>query len=98
MDHAGYTVITVITLSYVVFALQVFFQTNWKKANRKSTIALGSLIVVFLFCAMAGYVTSLLPSDYHLFREVLHWILAAASITLVVTNQAKVVARLLDGE
>lgn len=98
MEHAGYTVISLITISYIVFALQVGFQTNWRKVDRRSGTALISLILVFVFCAIAGYVTSIMPNDYHYFREVVHWILAVASITLVVTNQAKVVARLLDGE
>lgn len=96
MMHASPTVLILLTVVYFIFAAQVLIQTDWKKANRPSAIALGSLIVVFVFCGLSGYATSLMPGWFWYVREIMHWVLLAAASTMVFTNQGKVISKLLE--
>jgi len=60
--------------------------------------AITSLAVVFLFCSLSGYVSDLFPDSLMWIREAMHWVLAAASVALVLTNQGGVVAKMLKHE
>lgn len=95
IHHASAPVLLLISAAYFMFAVQVWWQVRGRDLNKRSAWALIPLIVVFVFCALSGYLTSLMPADWWWFREFLHWILLAASAWLVLSNQALVIADIL---
>ena len=88
--------ILIICTSYLIFVGQIVFATDWRRADPRGAIAILCLAVVFLFCALSGYASTLLRESYIWVREYLHWILASASVGLVVTNKAGAIASLLS--
>lgn len=95
--HQSGLSIVVITMCYLIFAAQVYYQTDWGRTNRRRAVAVISLIAVFVLCGVSGYLSSLWKATEARWfvRELLHWLLAFASVTLVLTNQARVFSRML---
>ena len=93
--------LVVIVLCYLVFAFQVLSQT--RDLSTKKARAMIALIAVFILCASAGYLPQILSYfidmegwTAQLFNEVVHWLLALASVALVMTNQAGAIAAALN--
>lgn len=86
-----------IVLSYGVFVLQILMQTNWRRLKRGPFVAIGSLAAVFLLCAASGYLSAALGFSMAA-REWFHGGLVLASLTLIFTNQGRVIANLLSGD
>lgn len=84
-----------IVLSYGVFVLQIVMQTNWRRLKRGPFVAIGSLVAVFLLCAASGYLSAALGMSLTA-REWFHGGLVLASLTLILTNQGRVIAALLS--
>ncbi len=83
---------------YVVFALQIVVQTRWRRLKPRPAIAVGSLIAVFLLCAVAGYLSHLLGWSVA-WQTLIHWGLATAAVALVVFNLARDIAETIsDGD
>lgn len=84
-----------IVLSYGVFVLQILMQTDWRRLKRGPVVAIGSLATVFLLCAASGYLSDAIGLSLAA-REWLHGGLVLASLTLILTNQGRVIAALLS--
>lgn len=101
MEHASSPVIGLIVTLYLVFAYQMWhfrdepLTETPEAARNRARVAVHTLIVVFVFCAFAGYASSLLPHNWWWAREAMHWVLAAASGWLVWSNAAKSIAAVL---
>lgn len=98
IHHADPIVVGLISLCYCIFAFQLWSQAEVGAFKTKGGRAIFLLVAVFVFCAFAGYLTSLLPASWWVFREALHWALALCSVWLVCTNQAAAVAKMLANE
>lgn len=98
IHHAHPLTLLIITLCYFIFALQIVWQTRWSRVKMDSAVALGSLVVVFVFCALSGYLTTLFGPEWAIIREVMHVILAAASVVLVISNRARIISKLMERE
>ena len=95
MDHASTPAIVFITTFYWIFAGQVARHIWRKKLHKQNTLAIVPIILVFVLCSFAGYLSQLLSHEYWFVREILHWLLAAATFWMVTTKQAKYVAEIL---
>ncbi len=88
IEHASGLWLTVITIAYMIFAYQIFSYIRWEFAKRKTVISVGSVAVVFVFCGLSGYATSVLPASWWAFRDVLHAILSFAILAVVWDRKA----------
>ena len=87
--------VTLIGTLYFIFALQVFWQIRGRKLDAQRAGALIPLVLTFVLCGAAGYLTTLLPDTFWSLREMLHWMLVVCAGWLVLTNQARTVAEVL---
>lgn len=86
----------IIIACYFIFAFQMWMQIK-RPVTGRGALAIVALVVVFMLCAVAGYMTDILTFPFQL-NLWLHILLAAASVWLVVTNQAKFIAALMQHE
>jgi len=87
--------VSIIVITYVIYAIQMASQIDWKRKITRGTVAVCSLVSVFVLCAAAGYVSDYMPRSLYWIRDGFHVALSIASIALVWTNQAGEIARLL---
>lgn len=98
VHHASPILLYLIVIGYFVFAIQVAVQVNWIYVHRPYLVALGSLIAVFVFCALSGYASTLMvdSATTRNIREAFHVILACATWSMVLTNQPREIAHMVE--
>ena len=75
---------------YMIIAIQFFITLHSVKIKNKSIISLGALILVFVFCGLAGYIGK--AFNWNLLTElILHLILLLCSVVFILTNQISVI-------
>jgi len=85
-----------ITPLYLLFAGQVAYQANRLRTeiDTRKALALVWLVAVFILCAFAGYLSSMMDWSASV-RVWIHGPLVLATVALVVSNTAKVFAEML---
>lgn len=83
---------------YLLFAYQIFtIARQHKHVHKDRAKALGAVMAVFVLCSLAGYLSHLLQLPA-LFQLVVHVFLVAATIALVTSAAAKVLAAALKND
>lgn len=89
-------IIAGIVAGYSLFVCQLFYFSPPGSWNKPESRAVLTLAIVFVFCALSGYASTLFPSELAGIRTPLHLVLLAATGWLVSTSQARLIARLMS--
>jgi len=97
MHHQSEAVILWVSVPYVLFAAQWVYYTPWHRADYRLALPIGLLLLVFVFCMLSGYLTSLLPlGEVRWFlREWLHWFLGALAWSMCAFKFAERLAEMV---
>lgn len=98
MEHAHVNdwLIGWISANYLIFSVQLLLQTRWSFVRTRSCVAIYALIATFVLCAFAGYISTLFDEPWSDVRLYLHIALAVVGTALWLSNQALVIARMLE--